>query len=144
MKLSTRCRYGTRALTQIARNHGSGPTKRKDIARDHELSKGYLENILSALRTRRIVKAVRGADGGFVLGRDPSQITLLEVAEALEGTIAPVECVVDPARCERSSSCAARRVWKRLYDAQVGVLSGITLRDMVEMEKEEQPMDWSI
>ncbi|MBD3390702.1 MAG: Rrf2 family transcriptional regulator [Chitinivibrionales bacterium] len=144
MRLSTRTRYGTRAMLEIARRGNNGPVKRKDIAQAQGVTEGYLENILGVLRRQHLVRTVRGADGGFILERQPSQISLLEVVTALEGSIAPVPCIEDPASCDRTPSCAALEVWRTLHDAQTRALSGVTLQDMVDMERKRGGRDYVI
>jgi Rrf2 family cysteine metabolism transcriptional repressor len=144
MKLSTRCRYGTRALIEIARNFPQGPTKRKDIAVRQQISEGYLENILSILRAARFVRTVRGAHGGFVLERDPETITLLEIVSALEGTMSPIECVENEGVCSRTPNCAARKAWHHLYQAQTQALESMTLRDLVTLENDGTEPDYQI
>ncbi len=134
MKLSTRCRYGARAMVEIARHYKNGPTKRKDISRAQDISEGYLENILSLLRSRNYVSTVRGVGGGFVLEKSPSDIKLLDIVLALEGTISPVDCLEKPEVCDKIHRCVARKAWQKLYDAQVLALSQITLQDMLDME----------
>ncbi len=135
MKLSTRTRYGTRALIEIARNYKKCPTKRKDIAKTQDISEGYLENILSALKSWNIVSTIRGADGGFVLDKPPSQIKVLDIVLALEGTVCPVECLERPGLCDKVPRCLSRRAWQKLYEAQIEALSGITLQDLLDREK---------
>ena len=138
MRLSTKCRYGTRALIEIGRNYGHGPVKRKDIAKAQDLSRSYIENILITLKSKKILKTTRGADGGFELLRLPSEINLYQVVTALEGSIAPVDCVEDESICKRDGKkCVARRAWLKLHEAQVAVLSGITLQDLLDWEKED-------
>ena len=136
MKLSTRTRYGMRAMIEIARNYGRGPTKRRDITDSQGISHSYLENILIALKTKGLLSTVRGADGGFVLEKAPSTVTLYEIVTALEGSIAPTECVENPPDCSRTQRCAARQVWQKLHEAQVQVLTGLTLENLLEMEKD--------
>jgi Rrf2 family cysteine metabolism transcriptional repressor len=132
MRLSTRARYGARAALEIARNWGKGQTRRRDIAERQGISKAYLENILIALKSGGIVQTVRGASGGFALTRSPGGISLLDVFNALEGDLAPVECAVKPESCARSLACAMRPVYERLRKAQEGVLKAYTLQDLVD------------
>ena len=136
MKLSTRCRYGTRAMVEIARNYGNGPTKRRMIAEAQDISEGYLENILSTLKAQDFVVTLRGAEGGFALKRPPAEIVLIDIVNALEGSICPVECVVRPGVCNKADRCMARKVWIKLYQAQLETLSQITLQDMLDMEED--------
>jgi Rrf2 family cysteine metabolism transcriptional repressor len=141
MKLSTRCRYGVRAMIEIARRHGAGAVNRREISGRHGISRAYLENILSALKSAHLISAVRGAEGGFQLLRNPGQVTLYEVVRALEGSIAPVECVDNRSSCKRISQCTARKVWEKLHQAQVKVLESFSLADLVEMEKRSLDID---
>ena len=101
-------------MIEIARRNGTGPTKRRDIAEAQGISEAYLENILTNLRAGGFLGTQRGSDGGFVLLRKPSQITLFDIVVSLEGSLAPVECVERHEACSRSVgvSCAARGAWK--------------------------------
>jgi Rrf2 family protein len=144
MRLSTKARYGARAVVDIARNWGKTPTKRKDIALRQHISNAYLENILIALKSGGIVRTTRGAQGGFALTRSPQQITLLDVFQALDGELAPVECAVNKKVCERSADCVMRTVYEKLKQAQDNVLSGITLQDLVDQSSTGRRHDYAI
>jgi Rrf2 family cysteine metabolism transcriptional repressor len=144
MKLSTKCRYGTRAMIEIARHYKEGPVKRKDISRSQKISSAYLENILMALKARNLIRTVRGANGGFTLDAPPGSITMFQIVSALEGSIVPVECVNNSNACKRSGECAARRLWQELYDAQTAVLKKTTLQALVDWADEEKQFDYSI
>jgi Rrf2 family transcriptional regulator, cysteine metabolism repressor len=132
MKLSTKCRYGVRAMIELARHCDSGPVKRKDLSQVQDISKAYLENILITLRENKLIATTRGAKGGFVLQSPPSKITVLQIVNALEGSLAPVECLDVPAASGKAAACPARKVWKRLKDAQEKVLSEITLQNILD------------
>lgn len=134
MKVSTKCRYGLRAMIELARNYSKGPVTRKNIAEVQHLSKAYLENILTSLREKNLIRTSRGAGGGFVLQSPPSRVTALQIVNALEGTMAPVECLENPAVCEKAGPCPARKVWRKLYDAQVRALCEISLQDILDGE----------
>jgi Rrf2 family cysteine metabolism transcriptional repressor len=134
MKLSTKCRYGTRAMIEIGRVYGAGSIKRKDISRIQEISSSYLENILITLKTHRLITTTRGAQGGFSLARSPVEISLLDIISALEGSIAPVECLEKSSLCHKSTGCAARKAWKKLHEAQKNVLSSITLQNLIDTD----------
>jgi Rrf2 family transcriptional regulator, cysteine metabolism repressor len=144
MKLSTRCRYGLRAMIELARRYNSGPVKRKDISRSQDISKAYLENILIALREKKLIVTVRGANGGFELSSPPRSVTVLQIVIALEGSIAPVECLDTPSACGKSYSCAAQKVWRKLYDAQISVLKGITLQDILDDDHSSASLQYTI
>jgi len=137
MKLSTRTRYGTRAIYEIARRFKQGPTKRKDIVKKQNISRGYLENILSLLRAANIVKAIRGAGGGFELNRDPREISMFEIIEALEGTICPVGCVDNPQACPNQETCVSRPLWRIMYNAEKSALENISLDEFVKMNNKD-------
>ena len=132
MKLTTKCRYGARAIIEIARNYNKRPTKRKDIVENQGIPDSYLENILISLKGRGIVDAIRGPNGGFVLKRDPATITMLDVVLTFENSLAPVDCIEDPAGCGRVSDCLTRPVWKKLQKAQEEVLSEVTIQDLLK------------
>ncbi len=138
MKLSSKCRYGIRAVTEIARNYLVRPTKRKEIALNQNLDDSYLENILIDLKNKNIVVALRGAKGGFILKRAPEDITLLEIAESLQGDLSPTECLNTPAICERVEFCVTRPIWQKVKNAQEDVLKNVTIRDLLEQESQPQ------
>ena len=135
MKLSTRGRYGTRALLELALYHGKGPVPLKDIAQSQQISLQYLEHLITPLIAGGIVWSTRGARGGVSLARPPEEIKLSEVMQLLEGSIAPVECVNDPKYCSRSDLCVTRDIWGELKKAMDGILESTTLQDLVERQK---------
>ncbi len=135
MKLSTRGRYATRALLDLALHHDEEPVMLKDIAQRQEISLPYLEHLTAPLIAGGIIRSTRGAKGGISLAKPPEEIRLVEVIQLLEGSIAPVECVTNPAICPRSASCATRDVWGEIKRAINGVLKSTTLQDLVERQK---------
>ena len=135
MKLSTRGRYATRALLDLAFNQGNGPTVLKDIARRQQISLRYLEHLITPLVAVGIVRSSRGPRGGVSLAKLPEEIKLSEVIQILEGSIAPVECVDNPGTCSRSAVCATRDIWAELKKAMNAVLESTTLQDLVERQK---------
>ncbi len=140
MKLSTRGRYATRALLDLALHRDEEPTLLKDIARRQEISLSYLEHLITPLIAGGIVRSTRGARGGVSLARSPEEIRLSEVIQLLEGSVAPVECVNNPEICSRSALCVTRDIWGELKKAIDGVLESTTLQDLVERQKgKEQP-----
>jgi len=142
MKLSTRSRYGTRALIDIAINASEKPVQLKDVARRQEISTLYLEHLITPLISAGFVRTARGAKGGVWLAKAPEDIRLSEIVPLLEGSMAPVECVDDPTFCPRHDSCVTIEVWRELKAAINKVLDGKTLADLVESQKKkiaEQP-----
>jgi Rrf2 family protein len=139
MKLSTRSRYGTRALVDIALNGKDKPVLLRDIARRQEISTMYLEHLITPLISAGIVRSIRGAKGGVWLAKPPREIKLSEVVLLLEGSLAPVECVDDPKYCRRSASCVTREVWSEIKEAMNHVLESTTLQDLAERQKAKEP-----
>ena len=139
MKLSTKSRYGTRAMMDIAIHSSTGPSMLKDISRRQNISPKYLDHILSTLRKAGLIKNIRGKGGGYVLTRPPAAITMRHIVEALEGSLAPVECVDHPEKCEKICSCATREVWKKMKHAMVDILDATTLENLSEFQNEMQP-----
>lgn len=136
MKLSTKGRYSTKALLELALHHDEGPVLAKDIARRRGISEGYLEQLFTLLRVAGLVCSVRGARGGFLLARAPSEIRLSEVIRATEGSTAPVECIDQPWLCPHSGECVVCRVWAEMKRASDQVLEGTTLQQLAEQEME--------
>lgn len=130
MKLSTRLRYGLRALVDLAAYYGKEPQLIREIARRQEISQSYLEQIVITLRSAGLIKSMRGAKGGLMLARSPSSILLTEVVDVLEGGMAVIECVDEPRGCNRSQDCTTRGLWVELKNAMDGVFKGKTLQDL--------------
>jgi Rrf2 family cysteine metabolism transcriptional repressor len=137
MKLSTRTRYGTRALLELALHEGEGPVFLKDIARKQQISLPYLEHLVTPLISGGIIRSTKGPKGGVTLAKKPEEIKLMEITQLLEGSVAPVECVEHPEVCSRSELCATREVWSKLKDAMDSVLESTTLQDLVERQKKK-------
>ncbi|MFC1999594.1 RrF2 family transcriptional regulator [Chloroflexota bacterium] len=141
MRLSTRGRYGTRALLDIALHSDGSPVPLKDIARRQDISLQYLEQLLSPLVRAGIIKSTRGARGGVVIGRPPEQIKLSQVVQLLEGSVAPVKCVDEPQECPRSVYCVTRDVWSDVNRAILEILESTTIQDLVERHRIKEQAD---
>jgi Rrf2 family protein len=137
MKLSTRTRYGTRALLELALREGVGPVFLKDIARKQQISLAYLEHLVTPLISGGILRSTKGPKGGITLARKPEEIKLSEITLLLEGSVAPVECVDHPEMCKRSDLCVTREIWSEMKTAMDGVLESTTLQDLVERQKKK-------
>ena len=135
MRISTRGRYGLRALLELARRFGEAPVLMSTLAQRQGLSRKYLHALLTALKSADLVHSVRGPGGGFVLARPPAQIKLSEILHAAEGPLSLVDCVADRRACNKAKRCPARRVWRDLAGAIEGVLANITLGDLMAPEK---------
>lgn len=137
MKLSTKSRYGTRAMIDIALNHEEKPISLKDLAQRQGVSVKYLEQIISSLRAAGFIRSIRGVSGGYVLAKSPNKITLLDIIQALEGSLSPVDCVDMPKICPRSNECVAHDIWGGLYEAINKNLSSQTLTEVAGRQRQK-------
>jgi len=144
VKLSTKGRYGVKAMFDLAQNFGNGPVPLNTIARRNNISEHYLEQLIAILRKAGLVKSVRGAQGGYILNKSPEAITVGDIIRVLEGPIAPVDCVneVEPEHCENEDFCITRNIWAKVRDSVAQVLDSITLEDMLAEEKNRQEQSY--
>lgn len=133
MKVSTKGRYGLRAIVDLALNDKEGQVSLSSVAERQELSENYLEQLFSSLKKAGIVKSVRGAQGGYLLARPADKITVGDVLRSLEGTLCPVDCIdLDmPTSCDKSDVCVTAPVWAKLRDKINEVVDSITIADLV-------------
>jgi len=138
LKLSTKGRYGIRAMLDIAIHGSEGHVTLKSIAQRQNISESYLEQLMAALRKSGLVSSIRGAQGGYKLNMDLDKITVGFILRTMEGSLAPVDCVIEdnPAECENSDSCVTRLLWKKIRDSINNVIDNITLLDLVNQYKE--------
>ncbi len=134
MKLSTKGRYGVKAMFELALNHGLDPLSIKTIAERQNISEYYLEQLFSGLRKAGLVKSIRGAQGGYILAREPQDITASDILNVLEGPIEISECIEEEGShtCDRASCCSTRLLWRRISDSVNSVITTTTLQDMVD------------
>jgi Rrf2 family protein len=144
MKLSTRTRYGVRAILELAENAGKGPMQLKVVARRQDISAKYLEQLMAVLKSAGLVRSVRGAKGGYVLARPSNKIRLSEVFHCLEGTVTTAECVEDEKYCQRAAGCAARLVWTQIHEAIEKVLDAATLQDLIDKARAHGAVSYHI
>jgi Rrf2 family protein len=131
MPVSTKGEYAARALLQLALAFEAGtPVRAVDIAREQDIPRKYLEQILLLLKERGLVQSKRGVRGGYLLARPPREITMAQLIRSVDGTLAPVGCVSQSAHapCRAEPSCALREVWQETREAVVAVLEGTTLQ----------------
>jgi Rrf2 family protein len=138
MKISTKIRYGARAMLELAYRYGEGPVELREIAKKESISLKYLEQVIIPLRAAGLVKSIRGSKGGYSLAKRPSEICLNDLVEILEGPINLVECLKDPKACQRSPLCVTRDIWKEVSDAVNGIFHSINLQDMIDRRKEKE------
>lgn len=133
MKISTKARYGVRAMFELAKNYGSYPISVKKIAQHQEMPLSYLEQILNQLHQAKLVRSVRGPGGGFLLAKRPENIAIINITQALKESISPVFCVDETngkAQCKRLDDCVAHLLWKNLDEKIREVLENVTLKDL--------------
>ncbi|MCF7854788.1 MAG: Rrf2 family transcriptional regulator [Candidatus Pacebacteria bacterium] len=135
MKLSTRSRYGLRIMIQIGRNEQNGPVLARELAEEQNITPAYVDQILIPLRGSGLVVSYRGRHGGYKLGKDPADITALEVVETLEGPLSLVECVTDSQSCDRVGACATHYLWRSLVKVMRDKLRGFTIAGLAEEQK---------
>ncbi|WP_101772770.1 RrF2 family transcriptional regulator [Peptostreptococcus faecalis] len=132
MKLSTKGKYGLKAMFELALCSSSKPVSLKHIAKQQNISDQYLEQIFSALKKANLVKSVRGAQGGYFLSKDASDITVADILKVLEGNMVFTECLLSEDACENFDSCSTRYVWARIKQSIEEVTNSISLQDMVD------------
>ena len=134
MRISTKGHYGVQAMFDLAQHYGEGPVSLKTIAGRQDISEHYLEQLIAVLRKTGMVKSVRGAQGGYILAREPADIKVGDIVRVLEGPIAPVECVNDndSEQCQKAEYCITRNVWEKVKDSIEEVLDSISLQDMCQ------------
>lgn len=144
MKLSTRTRYGIRAIFELALHSGKGPVQLKRIAEKQDISVKYLEQLIAILKTGGFVRSIRGSKGGYILAKKPSEIKLSDCVRCLEGQLNPVECVEDNDYCQRSEDCIIKQVWVKITEAVEDILQSITLQDLLDKAESRNPPDYQI
>ncbi len=133
MKFSSRARYGLRAMIALAQGYHRGPLSLAEISRSEDISLSYLEQLIAILRRAGLVEGTRGAHGGYQLTAGPVSITAGQVVRALEGPLAPVECVsegVEAGYCRRQTGCPSKALWGQVRDSIAHVLDTTTLADL--------------
>ena len=135
MKISTKGRYAVRLMLDLAMHNTGEAVSIKDRSKRQGVSDKYLEQIISVLNKAGYVRSIRGAQGGYMLRKNPKDYTVGMILRLTEGSLAPVSCVDDDDMvCERENGCVTFYVWKKLNDAINGVVDSITLADLVEMQ----------
>lgn len=135
MRVSTRSDYGLRALIELAGHYGAGPLQSSEIALRRHIPEQYLDQLLTTLRKAGFIRSTRGPAGGHELLRDPNSITVRDVIESLEGSLAPVAWLDDPPEMtDHPHNCGQREIWERIREATAGVLDAYSIGDLLERE----------
>lgn len=135
MRLSTKTRYGTRAVLDIALHAAKGPVHLGHISERQEISRKYLGQIIGQLMTAGILESIRGPQGGYILSRSPKEIRLGDIIRTLDGSLAPVRCVDKPGLCNRTEKCVTREVWTKAKQTMESLFDEITVADLVERQE---------
>ena len=141
MKLSTKGRYGLRAMIDLAAESGEGPVSITSISARQGISERYLEQLMSLLKKAGLIQSVRGAGGGYMLAKSPGKISVGDVLRALEGSLEPVECgALQPGKgCEASDRCVTKYVWQRINDSIRDTVDDIHLDELIAQSQEMAP-----
>ncbi len=126
--------YGIRALTDLAERYGEGPITSASIAARQGIPEPFLDQLMTTLRKAGIVHSLRGPQGGHQLARPPAEVTMVQVVLALEGSLAPIECLEHPI-CPKGARCAQREVWQEVQAQVQRVLSSVTIAELAERER---------
>ena len=134
MKLSTKGRYGVKAMVDLAIHYGEEPSSIKSISERQNISEYYLEQLFSPLRKANLIKSIRGAQGGYILSKAPKDITVADVMKVLEGPIEISDCIDGNTEnsCGNIDCCATRLLWSRIKESIDTVMESTTLQDMVD------------
>ena len=140
MKISTKGRYGLRALIDLAQYSEIEPVSISSIATRQGISERYLEQLMTLLKKAGLIKSIRGAGGGYVLAKDMSEVSVGDVLRALEGSLEPVECAAYHATesCEAAGGCVTKYVWQRINESINRTVDEISLKQLVEESKSVQ------
>lgn len=139
MRLTMKGDYGLRAMVDLAAHYGQGPVPSADIAARQQVPEHFLDQVLITLRRAGLLKSLRGPQGGHMLARPPALISMGEVVTALEGSIAPMECVPNPAWCQLSSGCGFRDIWVQVETYTQNLLANTTLEQLAHRHHVTSP-----
>ena len=131
MKLSTRSRYGTRMMLDLAQHYDEGPVQIRNVSKRENISVKYLEQLIIPLKKANFIKSVRGPKGGHMLAKPPEAITVGEIVRLLEGGINLSSCIENPEICDRTSDCLTRGLWEEATKAMYEKLNSATLSKMI-------------
>lgn len=138
MKLSTKGRYGVRLMLDLAAHYGERPVLLRAISEREDISEKYLWHLINPLKSAGLINSTRGVHGGYVLAKAPSDITIKDIFEVVEGSICLVDCVEKPATCKRSDFCVAHDLWGEASKVLAETLVKTTLASLVERQKDKK------
>ncbi|BAK81265.1 RrF2 family transcriptional regulator [Candidatus Arthromitus sp. SFB-rat-Yit] len=132
MKMSTRGRYGIKAMLELALSYDTEMMSVRSIAQKQKISELYLEQLFSTLKKANLIKSVRGAKGGYSLTRKPKEITIKDIIDVVEGPINISDCAENNSTCDNLDRCATRVLWVKIRDAINNIFSSVTLQDIID------------
>jgi Rrf2 family protein len=135
MRVTMKSDYGLRAMIDLAVHYGQGPISSGDIAGRQYVPEHFLNQLLISLRRAGLLKSQRGPQGGHMLAKPPSGISMGEIIRALDGTTAPMECLPEPSVCQLSAGCAIRDVWRQVEEYAQTLIDGTTLEQLAERQR---------
>ena len=140
MKLSTKGRYGIKAMIYIGAFQINGPVAIKDIADTEMISEKYLEKIISLLKKDKLLKSIRGSQGGYMLAKNPNDIKVGDIIRTLEGSLAPVSCVDGnyDEYCKTEGICVTKHIWEEIKEAVDNILDSYSLSYLIEKYRMEE------
>ena len=138
MKLSTRGRYGTRLMLELAKQYGKGPVSMSDISKNQRIPIKYLEQLIIPLKRAKFISSVRGPKGGHMLAKAPQEINLWEILLRLESKFTFVDCLADETCCDSIATCPIRPVWGKAFDSMKTIFKGTTLHDVLTLPDSPQ------
>jgi Rrf2 family protein len=133
LKFSTKTRYGLRAMIEIARNEKGEGVYQKDISKNQDISIKYLDQIIQSLKQAGLITSVKGKKSGYMITRNPSEITMYDIHRAFENNICVIDCTSDFYSCTRQDTCEAKQFWKGLNDTIIDYLKNTTLEMLLSM-----------
>lgn len=141
MRITTTSRYGVRAVFDVAYHGGGRPTQIKDVARRQDISQRYLEQIFNKLLKAGLLKSRRGPRGGYMLAKDPSEISVGDIIKAAQGPIVPVRCLGDDPRerhsCDIVDSCITRHIWEETQRILVEYFASVSVEDLCSLARKQ-------
>ena len=146
MKLSTKGRYGLRAILDLAINGETEAVSIQSISQRQNISEAYLEQLMRPLKKAGLIRSVRGAGGGYRMARDPKEISVGDILRALEGDLTPVSCgaVTGEKGCDGADSCVTIYVWQKMNDAIQNAVDSIMLEELIEQSRQNKCADGKV
>ena len=143
MKLSSKTEYAILALLELGQRYDKGLVLSREIASSRDIPESFIERILLTLKNGGVIVSVRGANGGHCLARDPGEVSVREIIELFEGSLAPIDCVNErisslSACCSIEASCVLKDLWQKMYDSMLASIENTTIKNLVTQERSQK------